>query len=49
LQEWVKRHYAAHAYPRRVHYADGLPKTPSGKLQRFILRYQLREGEAGAK
>lgn len=43
LQEWVKRRYAAHAYPRRVHYVDSLPKTPSGKVQRFILRRKLRE------
>lgn len=40
LQEWVKKRYAAHAYPRRVHYADSLPRTPSGKLQRFVLRQQ---------
>ena len=31
LQEWVKGHYAAHAYPRRVHYVESLPKTPSEK------------------
>jgi acetyl-CoA synthetase len=43
LQEWVKKRYAAHAYPRRVHYMDCLPKTPSGKIQRFILRAQFRE------
>lgn len=43
LQEWVKTRYAAHAYPRRVHYVPCLPKTPTGKLQRFILRRQLRE------
>jgi acetyl-CoA synthetase len=43
LQEWVKRRYAAHAYPRRVHYIDKLPRTPSGKVQRFVLRRQLRE------
>jgi acetyl-CoA synthetase len=43
LQEWVKRRYAAHAYPRRVHYVDTLPRTPSGKVQRFVLRRQLRE------
>jgi acetyl-CoA synthetase len=41
LQEWVKRRYAAHAYPRQVHYVESLPKTPSGKVQRFILRQQL--------
>ncbi|MCX7863685.1 MAG: AMP-binding protein [Novosphingobium sp.] len=40
--QWVKTHYAAHAYPRRVHFADALPKTPSGKLQRYVLRQQRR-------
>jgi len=43
LQQWVKRRYAAHAYPRRVHYVDALPKTPSGKIQRFVLRRRLLE------
>jgi acetyl-CoA synthetase len=40
LQNWVKIKYAAHAYPRAVHFTDVLPKTPSGKIQRFILRQQ---------
>jgi len=43
LQDWVKRRFAAHAYPRRVHYMSALPKTPSGKIQRYVLRDQLRE------
>jgi acetyl-CoA synthetase len=34
----VKTRYAAHAYPRAVHFIDGLPKTPSGKIQRHVLR-----------
>jgi acetyl-CoA synthetase len=38
LQQLVKTQYAAHAYPRRVHFVDALPKTPSGKVQRYILR-----------
>ncbi|SIR80366.1 AMP-binding protein [Williamsia sterculiae] len=38
LQRLVKTQFAAHAYPRRVHFVDGLPKTPSGKVQRFLLR-----------
>ncbi len=42
LQQHVKRHYAAHAYPRRIHIAEVLPKTPSGKIQRFLLRQQRR-------
>ena len=43
IQEWVKRQFAAHAYPRRIHYVNELPKTPSGKIQRFALRQRLRE------
>lgn len=42
IQQWVKSHYAAHAYPRRVHFAQSLPKTPSGKIQRFVLKQQRR-------
>ncbi|PQZ91694.1 AMP-dependent synthetase [Arthrobacter sp. MYb227] len=38
LQQLVKTQYAAHAYPRRITYVSELPKTPSGKLQRFVLR-----------
>ncbi|MCY0853378.1 AMP-binding enzyme [Cupriavidus sp. D39] len=38
IQQWVKNRYAAHAYPRQVHFVFGLPKTPSGKIQRFVLR-----------
>ncbi|MBX3204933.1 MAG: AMP-binding protein [Labilithrix sp.] len=47
LQAWVKTRYAAHAYPRRVHFVDALPKTPSGKLQRFVLKAR-RRAELGA-
>ncbi|MER7566954.1 AMP-binding protein [Streptomyces sp. NPDC097941] len=38
LQLLVKTRYAAHAYPRRIHFIDALPKTPSGKTQRYLLR-----------
>ncbi len=44
LQTWVKKGFAAHAYPRQVHFVAALPKTPSGKIQRFVMRQQLREG-----
>ena len=43
LQDWVKQRYAAHAYPRRIHYVDRLPKTPSGKIQRYVLRAQFHD------
>jgi acetyl-CoA synthetase len=40
LQQLVKDRFAAHAYPRQVVVVDQLPKTPSGKVQRFVLRQQ---------
>lgn len=40
LQNHVKTQYAAHAFPRRIHFVEDLPKTPSGKIQRHILRKQ---------
>jgi acetyl-CoA synthetase len=42
IQQWVKKRFAAHAYPRAIHFVTSLPKTPSGKLQRFVLRQQRR-------
>ena len=47
LQQLVKERYAAYAYPRAVHFVDALPKTPSGKIQRYLLR-ERREAELGA-
>jgi acetyl-CoA synthetase len=38
LQQFVKQRLAAHAYPREIEFVDELPKTPSGKIQRFVLR-----------
>jgi acetyl-CoA synthetase len=38
LQALVRDEYAKHAYPRAVHFVDALPKTPSGKIQRYLLR-----------
>jgi acetyl-CoA synthetase len=48
LQSWVKENYAAHAFPRAVHFIDALPKTPSGKVQRFLLK-QRRQRELAAQ
>ena len=42
LQLLVKTRYAAHAYPRTIHFIDVLPKTPSGKTQRYLLRSRRR-------
>jgi 2-aminobenzoate-CoA ligase len=38
LQQWVKDRIAPYKYPRRVTFLDQLPRTQTGKLQRFRLR-----------
>ncbi|WP_443069364.1 AMP-binding enzyme, partial [Sulfitobacter sp. HI0129] len=38
LQEHVKNAIAPYKYPREVVFVDALPKTPTGKIQRFALR-----------
>ncbi|MER8901343.1 acyl-CoA synthetase [Mesorhizobium sp. M0772] len=38
LAQHVKKRLSAHAYPREVEFITELPKTPSGKIQRFLLR-----------
>jgi 2-aminobenzoate-CoA ligase len=38
LQEFVKREIAPYKYPRRVEFVASLPRTTTGKLQRFRLR-----------
>jgi len=43
LEQFVKQRLSAHAYPREIEFVSALPKTPSGKIQRFILRQQEAE------
>ncbi|ACU74383.1 AMP-dependent synthetase and ligase [Catenulispora acidiphila DSM 44928] len=38
LQEFVKARIAPYKYPRAVHFVPALPRTNTGKLQRFKLR-----------
>jgi 2-aminobenzoate-CoA ligase len=40
LQEFVKRMIAPYKYPRRIEFRTVLPRTDSGKLQRFRLRIE---------
>jgi benzoate-CoA ligase len=42
LQGFVKGQLAPHKYPRQLEFIDELPKTATGKIQRF----KLREREA---
>lgn len=45
LQEHVKATIAPYKYPRAIEFVPALPKTASGKLQRFALR-QMARGES---
>lgn len=38
LQDHVKATIAPYKYPRSVRFHQALPKTPTGKIQRFVLR-----------
>ena len=40
LQDFVKATIAPYKYPRAIHFLEALPKTKTGKLQRFRLRDQ---------
>ncbi|SDC09626.1 2-aminobenzoate-CoA ligase [Cupriavidus sp. YR651] len=45
LQDYVKREIAPYKYPRRIEFVAALPRTETGKLQRFRLR-QIAAGIA---
>ena len=38
LQQHDRARLSLHAYPREIEFIEELPKTPSGKIQRFLLR-----------
>jgi 2-aminobenzoate-CoA ligase len=38
LQDFVKQTVAPYKYPRAVEFVESLPKTSTGKIQRFLLR-----------
>ena len=42
LRQWCKQHLRRYEYPHVVEFVDDLPRTPTGKVQ----RYKLREAEA---
>jgi 2-aminobenzoate-CoA ligase len=43
LQEFVKQRIAAYKYPRAIDFLDALPRTETGKVQRFRLRQMEAE------
>jgi 2-aminobenzoate-CoA ligase len=48
LQEFVKKQIAPYKYPRRMEFLDALPRTETGKIQRFKLR-ELEIGRVEAE
>jgi len=43
LQDFIKKRTAPHKYPRAVIFVESLPKTATGKIQRFKLRERAAE------
>ena len=43
LQDYCKREIAPYKYPRRIEFVTALPRTETGKLQRFRLRQMASE------
>ena len=48
LQDHVKREIAPYKYPRALEYVAQLPKTQTGKLQRFALRQMAQASAASS-
>ena len=49
LQDHVKQSIAPYKYPRSIIFRDHLPRTETGKLQRFRLRAEAQtEGARGS-
>ena len=51
LRGWCKEHLRRYEYPHVVEFVEDLPRTPTGKVQRYKLREaeQVRETLAGAR
>ena len=48
LRAYVRERLAPQKAPRRWAFVDEFPLTPSGKIQKFVLRERLVKGELGA-
>ena len=49
LQAFVKQTIAPYKYPRAIEFVRSLPRTETGKLQRFRLRQQELERAAAKR
>jgi acyl-CoA synthetase (AMP-forming)/AMP-acid ligase II len=44
LAEWSRERLANFKVPRHLFIRDNFPKTPLGKVQKFLLKQQVMEG-----
>jgi benzoate-CoA ligase len=49
LKAFVKDKLAPYKYPRQIEFVEDLPKTATGKIQRFKLRDQEKQADAKAQ
>lgn len=49
IKQRVRERLSTHAFPRIIEFVDELPKTPSGKIQRFKLRAQAVEASKASQ
>lgn len=49
MKAFVKQRLAPHKYPRDIVFVDDLPKTATGKIQRFKLREQTQRQQASLR
>ncbi|MGC3874252.1 AMP-binding protein [Halomonas sp. GXIMD04776] len=45
IRQRVRERLSSHAYPREIEFVETLPKTPSGKIQRFKLRAEAADNQ----
>lgn len=48
IQQFAQRRLSRHEYPRQVAFVHELPKTPAGKINRSVLRAQVRSDPASS-
>ncbi|SDE53883.1 Acyl-CoA synthetase (AMP-forming)/AMP-acid ligase II [Priestia aryabhattai B8W22] len=41
--EFCKKHLASYKKPRKVRFVEEIPRTPSGKVQKYVLRNQYKD------
>ena len=49
LKKYVKSQALPHKYPRTIYFVEELPKTATGKIQRFKLREMAAQTASAAK